>query len=199
MFEKYKDVGDDDLVFSYKKKKDDDVENELISRYSIHSKKLSGEFYKKFKFLYEVEFEDLYCVALASLFKAVISFSKKGFFKFWKTLAVNELNLYLKSYKLTRSDIEAYSQINVEEVSNNILLKQNPSKSYEGYNVSEDVIRILADRRYSFDEADRIIFQLYMQGFKAKEIGSRVHRTDSFVRYRLKRMKSKIADILFNQ
>lgn len=199
MFEKYKDSSDDSLVFSYKEKKDDDIELELMERYRIHAKKLAGEFYKKFKFLYQLEYEDLYCVAISCLFTAIKTFKKQGFFKMWKTCATNELNKYVSEFTLTRNDALVYSKLNPEELSSSVLLKQNPSRGLEGYNIVEDIHRIINNKKYKFDDYDKQIFTLYLQGYKVKEIALIVGHTGSMVRYRLKEIKDKIADILFNQ
>ena len=83
MLTKFKDVSDDDIVFMYKAEPSDDLEAEIMNRYKIHAKKLAGEIFKKFKFLYQVEFEDIYCIGLASIFVSIRGFKNgmKGFFQ----------------------------------------------------------------------------------------------------------------------
>ena len=56
MLKKFENVRDEELVFLYKKSKDDDVEMELVLRYQIHSKKLASEQYHKFRYVFRLEY-----------------------------------------------------------------------------------------------------------------------------------------------
>lgn len=198
MFQKFRDKSDDELVFAYKAKKDDDIELELIQRYRIHAKKISGEFCHKYSFLYQIEFEDIFSIAISCLFTSMKTFSKRGFFKYWKTYTTNELLKYIKKFTLTTTDAIVLSRLNVEELSKGILLKQNP------YNMDDDqmqseVFAIIDNKANMFGKHDKSIFMYHLEGYKTKEIAVLVNRKESFVRERLKVIKSKIADILFNQ
>ena len=197
MFGKFQNMKDDDLVLLYKEHKDDDVELELIERYRIHSRKLAGEFYRKFKFLYLLEYEDIYSIALSSLFVAIKTFTIGGFFKYWKTFTTNELNCYVKNFSVTKSDALLYSQLNAEEVPSGMILKQNTSQG-EKISFSDEILDIVNDPKNEFKEVDREIMRLYVLGYRLVDIAIITNHLESFVRYHLKKIKNKISDILYN-
>ena len=62
MLNKFKGIRDEELVLQYQKCHDDDIESELIDRYRIHSKKLAGELFRNYRFVFQVEYDDLYSV-----------------------------------------------------------------------------------------------------------------------------------------
>lgn len=198
MFEKFKDISDDDLVFAYKQKRDEDIELELIDRYRIHAKKLAGEFYHKFRFLYLLEYDDIYSITWSTLFTAIKTFVYGGFFKFWKTIASNELNTYVHKFTVTKNDALVYSQLDTE-ISDNLILKQGNSMPVETNFLKSDIHQILLSNKDDFDDYDIVLYELYIEGYKCNEIAVIVGYSDSFVRRRLKKIKTKINNILFNQ
>ena len=198
MFDKFSEMSDDELVFAYKQKKDDDIELELISRYQIHSRKLAGEIYRKFKFLYQLEYEDIFAIAISTLFTAIKTFTKKGFFKYWKTCTNNEMNSYIRHFNVTKSDALVFSSL-TDDLSSSIIFKERPSTNVESYSLHDDIMLVMDQNEKEFDEADKVIFLYYLEGYKITEICELIGRKKSFVRNRLNIIKDKLADILFNQ
>ena len=199
MFEKFKNLSDDDLVFAYKHKRDDDIELELLDRYRFRIKKVAGEYYVKYKFLYQLEFEDLYSVALGTLFSCIKNFSMKGFYKYWKIYVNNELTNYVRQFKLSKSEVILSSELDVDELSTNLVFKQDRGITLENPALSKDIDVLLNDESRGFNQLDIEIYKLSYCGYKVKEIAILINKCESYVRRRQLMIKKKIQHILFNQ
>ena len=109
MLNKFKGIRDEELVSQYKVSKDDDVEAELIDRYRIHSKKLAGEMFQNYKHVFQIEYDDLFQICLMNLFTAIKSFKiNMNFFRFWKTISINEIKLYVTTLPLLKIECGNY-------------------------------------------------------------------------------------------
>ena len=194
MLEKFKGIRDEELVLTYKESKDDDIESELIDRYRIHSKKLAGEMYRNYKFVFQVEYEDLYQICLMNLFTAIRSFNKKvNFFRFWKTISTNEIKLYVTDLPLLKIESNAGIISTSRDISGNELVLASPNKVESNIDLSSEVERILSKNKDTFDPNDIDIFILFVGGYTitdiAKETGLKYH----YVRSRVNVIKDKMS------
>lgn len=202
MLTKFKDVSDDDIVFMYKAEPSDDLEAEIMNRYKIHAKKLAGEIFKKFKFLYQVEFEDIYCIGLASIFVSIRGFKNgmKGFFQYWKICATRDIHDYISQFSI--NDLSYLPHINEahEEERNYFkMMRQTQCVLNDEYALFTDLARIMENKKYGFSKLDQDIFYFYVSGYSIHEIALHFSLKYSTTRRRLTKLKEKIADILFNQ
>lgn len=197
MIQKYHGRIDDDLVFEYKKTHQEDLENELIARYKKNSKVLAASLFNKFKFLYQVEYDDLYCILLGSLFTAIRGFDigKVDFYHYWKSSAINEANKYIASFSLSEIQlIDAPVTKRKEHY-----LRQKVDLSTDDYLFQFELDDILTNEKNGFVKDDVDMFRLYLAGYTIKEIARLTKKTYHCVHFHIKEMKSKIANILFNQ
>lgn len=199
MFLKYKDVRDEDLVFIYKETKSDDVEMELIDRYRIHSRKLASELYEKYRFVFQVEYEDIYSIALANVFQAIKSFQKRlHFFKLWKRIATNEVNFYVSSLPLLKEN-QQFSVISTSRDNSGDSFFLASNTNVDTNILKEDVERILLKSTENFSEKDRDIFILLVSGYSIQDIADETGLKYNHVRARVNKIKEKLNSILFNQ
>ena len=196
MLKKFDNVRDEELVLKYKAKKDEDIELELIERYKIHSKKLASEQYQKYRYVFQIEYEDVYATILASVITAIRSFKIKqntSFFKLWKTIATNEINLYVTKLPLLKLEANIGYITTSRDISNDNMVLSSSNKSEEtSIDLSHEIERILVSNKDSFDPKDRDIFILYVSGYSitdsANETGLKYH----YVRSRINSIKEKI-------
>ena len=202
MFQKYRLKSDNELVFEYKKTKQDDLEYEIISRYQNHARLLAGLLFSKFKFLYQVEYDDIYCILLGSLSAAINGFNNDGmdFYHYWKSTATHDVLLYVNKFSSKFSD--DYGEENYASNEEPILagyMKEKTSILNDDYLSSFELDDILRNPKNKFKELDINIFYLYLAGYSIYEIAELMKTTYNKVRYRISNVKRKIANILFNQ
>lgn len=201
MFEKYKDKHDNDLVLMYKNSRNDDVEYELISRYQQHAKKYAKELFDKFSFLYQVEFDDLYCILLGTLFSAIRSFEgvSTSFYTYWRTAATHEVTTYIRKFPYVhQSNVVEY--VNYEQgINQSGYFKERPEEFDDDYISKFDLEEILTNPKYHFSKMDIDVFRLYLGGYSINDIAAVTKKTYHQIRYRLECVREKIANILFNQ
>lgn len=191
MLKKFENVRDEELVFLYKKSKDDDVEMELVLRYQIHSKKLASEQYHKFRYVFQVEYEDIYSLCMVSLFSSIKAFKRNGsFFRFWKMLTINQINLYVSGLPLLR--FEGNSVVSTSRDNSQILTLANPIHKEDSIDLSSDIERIIMQNKDNFDEKDRDIFILYVAGYSLTDIASETGLKYHYVYRRMKEIKRQI-------
>lgn len=201
MFEKYQSKTDNELVLSYKKNHNDDVEFELISRYQRHARRLAKELYQKFNFLYQVEFDDLYCICLGALFSAIRSVDEYSinFYTYWKAAATNEATSYVNKFtNIHKSRIDDY--FNYEQgVYQSGYFKEKSQNTDEDFMSTFELEEILSNPKNKFSKLDVDVFRLYLAGYTINEIVNLLNSTYNKVRYRINNVRRKIANILFNQ
>ena len=201
MFNKYKENPDNELVLLYKKNHNDDLEFELISRYQRNSKKLAKELYDKFNFLYQVEYDDLYCICLGALFTAIRSFNDDSvnFYTYWKAAATNEATSYVSKFtNIHKSRIDDY--LNYEQgIILSGYLKEKAQNTDEDYLSNFELEDILSNPKNKFSKKDVDVFHLYLAGYSINDIVKLLNSTYSKVRYRIDNVRRKLANILFNQ
>lgn len=191
MLKKFENVRDEELVFLYKKSKDDDVEMELVLRYQIHSKKLASEQYHKFRYVFHVEYEDIYSLCMVSLFSSIKAFKRNGsFFRFWKMLTINQINLYVSGLPLLR--FEGKSVVSTSRDNSQILTLASPIHKEDSIDLSSDIERIIMQNKDNFDEKDRDIFILYVAGYSLTDIASETGLKYHYVYRRMKEIKRQI-------
>ena len=107
MFQKFRDISDNNLVFEYKKTHQDDLEIEIISRYQKYAKRLAGLLFSKFKFLYQVEYDDIYCILANAVPLAVNGFKNHDadFYQYWKMVGTNEVLLYVSRFSQDMNEL----------------------------------------------------------------------------------------------
>lgn len=203
MYKKYRGLSDDEIVFAYKIQSDDDLETELLNRYKMHAKKLAAELYVKFKFLYQVEFEDIYCIVIACVFTSAKNFKKgmKNFFMYWRSSATREVYLYVGQFSsLDKDNAPIFESASNGEERNYInILKQNEISLVEDYPIMSDIVHVIDKDKTNFDQIDKSILYLYVEGYSLYEIATELNMKYATVRRRLAKVKDKISDILFNQ
>ena len=203
MFKKYRELSDDEIVFLYKNQSDDDLELELLNRYKCHTRKLAGELYRKFKFLYQVEYEDIHCIVTSCLFISINSFKKgmKNFYKYWKSCAIREVYDYVGQFSSLEGDKASIfpTSSNGEERNYFRVLKQNESSLIENYSIISDIAQVIEKDNTNFDVMDKEVFYLFLEGYSLYEIALTLNMKYSTVRRRISKIKKKIGDILFNQ
>lgn len=201
MSEKFKDKSDNELVLLYKNSRNDDVEFEIIARYQRHAKKLAREQYNKFNFLYQVEYDDLYCICLSALFNAIRSFDDDSinFYSYWKTAAINEATSYVSKFtNIHKSRIDDY--LNYEQgICMSGYLKEKTQNTDEDYLSSIDLENVLSNPKNKFSKTDVDVFRLYLAGYSINDIAALINSTYSKERYRIDNIRRKLANILFNQ
>ena len=201
MFEKYKDKKDNELVLLYKKSHNDDVEFELISRYQRHARRLAKELYDKFCFLYQVEYDDIYCILLGALFSSIRSVSddSTNFYLYWKTAASNEVTSYVSKFtNIHKSRIDDY--FNYEQgISYSGCFREKAETEDDDYMAKFELEEILSNPKNKFSKEDVDVFNLYLAGYTINDIVKLLNSTYNKVRYRIENVRRKIANILFNQ
>lgn len=193
MINKFKGIRDEELVSQYKVSKDDDVEAELIDRYRIHSKKLAGEMFQNYKHVFQIEYDDLFQICLMNLFTAIKSFKiNMNFFRFWKTISINEIKLYVTTLPLLKIESNAGIISTSRDISGNDFVLASPSKVESNIDLTSEVERILKKNKDTFDPNDMDIFILFVAGYTitdiAKETGLKYH----YVRSRINVIKDKM-------
>ena len=195
MLKKFNNVRDEELVYKYKTNKDEDIELELIERYKIHSKKLAGEQYQKYRYIFQIEYEDIYAIVLAAVLTAIRSFKvsdNANFFKLWKTIATNEINLYVCKMPLLKVEANINYILTSRDNSGDNLFLASSKQQESNIDLTGEIERILISKKDQFDPKDRDIFILYVSGYTitdiAKETGLKYH----YVRSRVHVIKEKI-------
>ena len=201
MVQRFGCLNDNQLVFEYKKKHQDDIESEIIYRYQKNSKKLAAIIFNKFKFLYQVEFDDIYCILLGSLFTAIRSFDddKSDFYQYWKTTATHEALIYINKFTQTKNDLVNGTGGYNEEAVMSGFMREKSSLLKDDYLSSFELDDIFENPKNEFKKKDVDMFRLYLGGYSASDIAHMTNSTYNNVRYRIARIKKKIANILFNQ
>ena len=192
MLKKFENVRDEELVFLYKKSKDDDVEMELVLRYQIHSKKLASEQYHKFRYVFLVEYEDIYSLCMFSLFSSIKAFKRNGsFFRFWKTLTINKINVYVSGLPLLKFEGNG-KIISTSRDNSPVLTLMSPSHTEDNIDLSSDIERILMQNKDNFDKKDRDIFILYVAGYSLTDIANETGLNYHYVCRRMKEIRRLI-------
>lgn len=201
MFEKFQNIRDEELVLRYKEWRSDDIEMELIDRYKIHARKLAGEQYQKFKFIYLVEYEDLYSISLANLFIAIKSFSKgHSFFKYWKRSAINEIQDYVSRFDLTKDNVEDIpNSLNGDDVHCHQVLSQNHVETIDDNDLLLNLDMTIYNSKELFKGSERDILVMYLAGYSGIEIAAKLNLKYNYVNRKIKTIKTKLSNILFNQ
>ena len=201
MFQKFRGQSDNALVLLYKKGHQDDLEFEIISRYQRHARHLAGSIYSKFKFLYQVEFDDIYCILLSSLFNSIRAFNDSGqdFYQYWKASATNDALNYIGGFSQNKTDLINSKTLVNDDSSIIGVLRQRPENLSDDYLSLFGLDDILEDPKNKFSREEIDVFRLFLAGYTCTEIASLTSNSYDKIRYRLDRVKKRIRDILFNQ
>ena len=193
MLIKFKGVRDEELVNQYKITHDDDIELELVDRYRIHSKKLAGELYRNYRYVFQIEYEDIFSICLANLFTAIKSFKiEMNFFRLWKTITTNEIKLYVTTLPLLKLEKNFGLVSTSRDISNNDLVLSSNAHNESNIDLSSEVEQILIQGKDKIDHNDMDIYILFVAGYSitdiAKETGLKYH----YVRSRVLVIKDKM-------
>lgn len=201
MFQKFRDVSDNELVFMYKKTQQDDLELEIISRYQKHARLLAGILYSKYKFLYQVEFDDVYAILLESLITSIKTYSDENvtFYNYWKVAATNDVNTYVAKFSLMSNNFVLSKDAIAEDGVYASYLRHSPEELSDDYLSSFDLDEILKNPKNKFNQSDVDIFNLFMAGYSYIELCQLTGLTYNRIRYRISDVKKKLANILFNR
>ena len=195
MFSKFESVRDEELVLKYKECRDDDIEMELIERYKIHSKKLASELFINFKFVYQVEYEDLFSIALANLFVAIKSFKENlSFFKLWKRIATNDIKIYVTTLPLlvNHRSPRYLSTSRDKDFIDSIMVIASPSIEDNDPFLSSEIERFIREDKKHFKDTDVDIYILLVSGFTVMDIAKSTGLKYHYVRARINVIKDKI-------
>ena len=199
MFEKYKGIRDEELVKLYKSTKNDEIELELMERYEIHSKVLAGQQYHKYQFLYQVEYDDLYAIAMSQLFFAIrnIKSSNRNFFQFWKKYAVNEINRYVSQYQIE----ENYRILSIDLVGSEryFALSDSEINDVDVLDMNSHISIILQQHSREFTDEEKTVLLLYISGYDIGEIAVETGYKYTKARRLVNIAKDKLADILLKE
>ena len=203
MEKRFRDLSDDEVVLAYKNSGDTELENEILARYKYRARKLAGELYRKFSFLYQVEYEDVYCIILTSIFLSAKNFKAgmKHFFKYWKSSATRDVQKYVSQFSaLDVNDRSLFeTSTNGEDKNYYRIMRQNENSLIDEYPLVSDIAQMLEINNSNYKEIDKQIFFLYVEGYSLYEIAVFLNLKYTTIRRRLKKIKDKISDILFNQ
>ncbi len=193
MLAKFNGIRDEELVSKYKENRDDDIEMELIDRYRIHSKKLAGELYRNYRYVFQIEYDDLYSICLANLFDAIRSFKKKqSFFNLWKTIATNDIKLYVCNLPLLKQESSLHIVSTSRDNSNSELVISSSQRTESSIDLSQEIEQILINNKDKFAVNDRDIFILYVGGYSITDIANETGLKYHYVRRRINIIKEKI-------
>ena len=200
MLAKFNGIRDEELVSKYKENKDDDIEMELIDRYRIHSKKLAGELYRNYRYVFQIEYDDLYSICLANLFDAIRSFKKKqSFFNLWKTIATNDIKLYVCNLPLLKQESSLHIISTSRDNSNSELVISSSHRTESSIELSQEIEQILINNKDKFAVNDRDIFILYVGGYSITDIANETGLKYHYVRRRINIIKEKIEKYFVKQ
>lgn len=201
MFQKFRNKSDDELVFEYKKTHNEDIENEIISRYQKNARLLAGLLFSKYKFLYQVEYDDIYSILLASLFPAIKRFNddKDTFYHYWKTVATNEVNLYVGNFSQNHNQLIDGEKNTSDEPIFTGHMRQKPEVFNDDFISTFNLDDILDNPKHNLNQQDADIFRLYLAGYSIYEIADMAKKPYNIIRYRISLVRRRIANILFNQ
>ena len=201
MFQKFRDISDNDLVFEYKKTHHDDLEIEIISRYQKYAKRLAGLLFSKFKFLYQVEYDDIYCILANAIPLAVNGFKNHDadFYQYWKMVGTNEVLLYVSRFSQDMNELIDSNISYSDERKLTGYLKEKTEELKDDYLSSFALDDIFANPKNKLSNTDKDIFKLYLSGYSLLEVSELTGISYSKLRYRFNRAKRKIVNILFNQ
>ena len=192
---KFKGVRDEPLILKYKENRDDDIEIELIERYKIHSRKLASELYQNFKFVFQVEYEDLYSIALANLFVAIKYFRKDlSFFKLWKKVATNEIKIYVSSLPLLKyqSSSDFILTSRDKDMNESSMILASPSLEESTIDLSSDIEKMILRNSNVFKKEDVDIYILYISGYSYLDIANITGLKYHYVRSRVVLIREQI-------
>ena len=195
MLSKFESVREEELVLKYKECRDDDIEMELIERYKIHSKKLASELFINFKFVYQVEYEDLFSIALANLFVAIKSFKENlSFFKLWKRIATNDIKIYVTTLPLlvNHRSPRYLSTSRDKDFIDSIMVIASPTIEDNDPFLSSEIERFIREDKKHFKDTDVDIYILLVSGFTVMDIAKSTGLKYHYVRARINVIKDKI-------
>ena len=178
---------------------DDDAEKELVDRYHIHAKIVVGDLYHQFCKSCRIEFEDMMSISLYCLFIALTKYKEgTNFYPYWKKITRNELYFYIKSNQIMYLYGQDSSMCVPFEEERVFASSDKIDKKSELFGLVEDIKRVLEIDIYKFTDVDKQIMYLYLEGYSVDEISNIAQIKTYSVRRRLKKMKEKISNILFN-
>ena len=195
MLSKFESVREEELVLKYKECRDDDIEMELIERYKIHSKKLASELFINFKFVYQVEYEDLFSIALANLFVAIKSFKENlSFFKLWKRIATNDIKIYVTTLPLlvNHRSPRYLSTSRDKDFIDSVMVIASPTIEDNDPFLSSEIERFIREDKKHFKDTDVDIYILLVSGFTVMDIAKSTGLKYHYVRARINVIKDKI-------
>ena len=195
MLSKFESVREEELVLKYKECRDDDIEMELIERYKIHSKKLASELFINFKFVYQVEYEDLFSIALANLFVAIKSFKENlSFFKLWKRIATNDIKIYVTTLPLlvNHRSPRYLSTSRDKDFADSVMVIASPTIEDNNPFLSSEIERFIREDKKHFKDTDVDIYILLVSGFTVMDIAKSTGLKYHYVRARINVIKDKI-------
>ena len=195
MLSKFESVREEELVLKYKECRDDDIEMELIERYKIHSKKLASELFINFKFVYQVEYEDLFSIALANLFVAIKSFKENlSFFKLWKRIATNDIKIYVTTLPLlvNHRSPRYLSTSRDKDFADSVMVIASPTIEDNDPFLSSEIERFIREDKKHFKDTDVDIYILLVSGFTVMDIAKSTGLKYHYVRARINVIKDKI-------
>ena len=195
MLSKFESVREEELVLKYKECRDDDIEMELIERYKIHSKKLASELFINFKFVYQVEYEDLFSIALANLFVAIKSFKENlSFFKLWKRMATNDIKIYVTTLPLlvNHRSPRYLSTSRDKDFVDSVMVIASPTIEDNDPFLSSEIERFIREDKKHFKDTDVDIYILLVSGFTVMDIAKSTGLKYHYVRARINVIKDKI-------
>ena len=140
-----------------------------------------------------MEYEDIYAICLSTVITAIKHFkTKSNFFKLWKTIATNEISLYVCSLPLLKVEANIGYVLTSRDISSDNLVLANTNHEETSIDLTSEVERILIENKDQFDPKDRDIFILYVSGYSITDIANETGLKYHYVRSRINIIKEKI-------
>ena len=167
-----------------------DAEIELINRYTARSVNLAETLLKSLNMQGFTGINDLVNIGLLTMYDAMKTYKHvNSFYAYWKKIATNnmmeEVDRSYKSYDI------GYFGSSIDYAQESLASERKDMLEHE----IEDAFN---DPKNYFKADDKTIFYMVLDGYSLQEIADIYHLTYQAISYRLKRITSKLSDILFN-
>lgn len=196
MWKKYQNVSDADLVLCFRRG-EIDAETELLDRYKIKAKLLANNLYGQFKNAISCDLDDLANNALFVVIKAAKTYKKGSFEAYWKTIARNELMDMIKKHSESYCAKGSYTFVSYDLMENDNSSLMLNDDEIEAHILYDEMI-LFVKRKIANEDYSQDIFIDYLNGLSVKEMAVKYNIAENQVRYRLEKVKQKIANALMH-
>lgn len=189
----------DSELFHLWKENHPDAESEFIERYRHHSYDLAERLLIEFKNVTKAEIDDLMNVGLYAMFIALNSYRGHGsFIAYWEKIAEHKMMNEIKENSYSYQNKIKDKHIPFVSYNDDILFFESSGVPHEKTFIRNDLINLLEDKSLKIKPEDRRLFLLYVDGYSIAELSLMFDMSYNTIRYKIKKIKDKVHDILFN-